>query len=311
MKKTIKACAALVMAGSFAFATSASAFSDVTDASNAKIAEALQQQGVMQGVGSDLFAPQSDLTNAQAIQLIVNAFDLKTDPGTDDKPVSSFNTDAWYAPAYEAALDNGIETVKKSDSVNAKITREAFASLLLEGINTTGQYPTTKMYIAFEDEKEFTDTHMGAVQTLGNMRILSRTESKFRPQDPITRMEAAEMVYNALEFINNVGGDNQTEDGTGANDLNVTTKTEADGRIKATLKASMPNPGYGLKIENVKYENGKAIIEYRVTNPEPGMMYPQVITDVEVSTYLTETHTEVAAQPIDGSTGGSDAKLLQ
>ncbi|NGZ75417.1 protease complex subunit PrcB family protein [Saccharibacillus alkalitolerans] len=309
MKKTVKACAALMMAGSFAFAASASAFSDVTGAENAKIAESLQQKGIMKGVGSDLFAPSLDLTNAQAIQLIVNAFDMKAASDVDHTPSKSFNNDAWYAPAYEAALQSGIETVTKSDPVGAKITREAFASLLLEGINTTGQYPTTKMYLAFEDEDEFSDSGMNAVQTLGNMRIISPTLGEFRPQEPITRMEAAEMVYNAVEFINNVGGG--AEDGSEANDVTVTTTQEADGRVKATLKASLPNPGYGLKINDVAIEDGKAVIRYTVTAPEPGMMYPQVITEAEASTYLTGTYTEVVAEQIGGKTGGSDAKLLK
>lgn len=312
MKKTMKACAALVMAGSFAFAASASAYSDIKDDNNAKVAQSLQQMGVMKGIGEDRFAPALDLTNAQAIQLIVNAFDMKVNPGVDYKPDASFNSNAWYAPAYEAALHNQIKTVTKSDSPSAKITREAFASLLLEGINTTGQYPTTKMYIFFDDEKEFTGDHLGAVQILGNMRILS-PGGDFRPQEPITRMEAAQLVYNAIEFINNVGGgqDNGSEDGTGAIDVSVTTKTEADGRVKATLKTSLPNPGYGLKINDVKYEDGKAIVQYSISKPQPGMMYPQVITEAEASTYLTGTYSEVVAERIDGGTPISDAKSLK
>ncbi|WP_172252933.1 protease complex subunit PrcB family protein [Saccharibacillus deserti] len=309
MKKTVKACAALVMAGSFAFAASASAFSDVSDSGNAKIVESLQQKGIMQGIGSDRFAPSVDLTNAQAVQLIVNAFGLETDPGVDYMPDPKFNNDAWYAPAYEAALHNQIKTVTKSDSANGKITREAFASLLLEGINTTGQYPTTKMFIVFEDENEFTKEHMNAIQTLGNMRILSPANGEFRPQDPITRMEAAQMVYNAVEFIQKVkgGSDAGSEEGG----VNVTTSTEADGRVKATLKASLPNPGYGLKIDGVKYEGGKAIIQYTVTNPDPDMMYPQVITDVEVSTYLTGTYTEVTTEQNGGTKPVTDTKSLK
>lgn len=309
MKKTVKACAALVMAGSFAFAASASAFSDVSDSANAKVVESLQQKGIMKGIGSDRFAPSVDLTNAQAVQLIVNAFGLETDPGVDYMPDPKFNNDAWYAPAYEAALHNQIKTVTKSDSANGKMTREAFASLLLEGINTTGQYPTTKMFIVFEDENEFTKEHMNAIQTLGNMRILSPASGEFRPQEPITRMEAAQMVYNAVEFIQNVTGG--SDEGSETNSVSVVTSKEADGRVKATLKASLPNPGYGLKIEGVKYDGGKAIVQYSVTNPDPDMMYPQVITDVEASTYLTGTYTEVTTEQTGGAAPVADAKSLK
>ncbi|MCQ4087275.1 S-layer homology domain-containing protein [Saccharibacillus sp. JS10] len=309
MKKTIKACAALVMAGSFAFAASASAFSDIQNDDSAKIAQTLQDKGIMKGIGKDLFAPSLDLTNAQAIQLIVNAFDLKVNPGVDYMPEASFNNNAWYAPAYEAALHNKIETVTKKDSVNAKMTREAFASLLLEGINTTGQYPTTKMYIFFDDEKEFTGDHFGAIQILGNMRIIS-PGGEFRPQEPITRMEAAEMVYNAVEFVekmkSNTGGE-ETEE----TDVTVMTAQENDGRVKATLKVSLPNPGYGLKIEDVKYAGNKATVHYTITKPDPNMMYPQVITEAEASTYLTGTPSEVVAELVGGEAPSSDAKLLK
>ncbi|MDO3410615.1 S-layer homology domain-containing protein [Saccharibacillus sp. CPCC 101409] len=309
MKKTIKACAALVMAGSFAFAASASAFSDIKDTSDAKIAASLQEQGIMKGVGSDRFAPALDLTNAQAVQLIVSAFGIQSDGGAAFKPGASFNEKAWYASAYKAASQNGIQTVTTKDSVSAKITREAFASLLLEGVNTTGDYATTKMYLVFKDEKDFTSKHVGAVQTLGNMKIISAdADGNFRPQDPITRMEAAQMVYNAIEFIDRVN--NQPSEGTEGPEVSVTTATESDGRVKATLTVSLPNPGYGLKISDVKYEGDKATVVYTITQPDPGMMYPQVITEATASTYLNKAYAEVTAEQAGGSTA-TDAKLLK
>lgn len=117
------------------------------------------------------------------------------------------------------------------------------------------------------------------------------------------------MRYNAVKFTKNVGISIGEE--MGKRSMGVTTTIEADGRVKATVKASMPNPGCELKIDDVKYEDGKAIIHYRISPPQPGMMVAQVITDAEASIYLTGEYTEVTAEQVGRAKKRTDAKLLE
>ena len=91
----------------------------------------------------------------------------------------------------------------------------------------------------------------------------------------------------------------------------ISITTEADGRVKATLKVALPNPGYELHIREVTYTNGRAVIRYAVSSPQPGSLYPQVITEAEAFTYLTGAYTEVTAEQVGRPHRKPDAKLLE
>ncbi|MCJ8010706.1 protease complex subunit PrcB family protein [Paenibacillus sp. KQZ6P-2] len=52
-------------------------------------------------------------------------------------------------------------------------------------------------------------------------------------------------------------------------------------------KSGMPNPGYGLVVDRIEFLSGhKAVAYYHFTTPEPGKMYPQVISTAKASFFL-------------------------
>ncbi|MNN45383.1 hypothetical protein D3C81_1597170 [compost metagenome] len=73
-------------------------------------------------------------------------------------------------------------------------------------------------------------------------------------------------------------------------------ETAGDGVNKATVTVSnLPNPGYGLSIDRIEFgKNKTAVIYFSVTKPDPGKMYPQVISSASAATYLPDGYTAVA-----------------
>ncbi|TQR37408.1 S-layer homology domain-containing protein [Brevibacillus brevis] len=168
----------------------------------------LQQQGVIKGVDDSKFAPNETITAAQGIQLMVNAFDLslaavtfvKAPQATDY--FSKANNDAWYAESLIIAAVNGLELPNDLDP-NAEWTREQFIHQLMKVMETKGNLPMIKLVpVEIRDDQELTVDYQGSIQrALARDIIELDKENKLHPQKPVTREEAAEMIYNALAYL--------------------------------------------------------------------------------------------------------------
>lgn len=300
-KKITLACS--ILAASVSFGTSAFAFSDLHgNAAEAKI-NALHHQGIINGVSHDRFAPKSKLTFAQGIQFIVSGLKLspKPDAGNSSAKASDYfdkvKDKAWYAPAFLTAKQNGLSLDKTIDP-NGTMTRIQFAHLMTQALQSKGDFPVTRMYAEITDAGKISSAEMNSLQTLFNTRILTLEKNNtFRPYDPVTRMEAAVWIYDAAEFVKKVitpGDDTTAPENTF--EAAVTLEKAGDGVNKATLTVSnLPNPGYGLSIDRIEFgKNKTAVIYFSVTKPDPGQMYPQVISKATAVTYLPEGYTAVA-----------------
>ncbi|CAH1210474.1 hypothetical protein PAECIP111892_03502 [Paenibacillus auburnensis] len=168
----------------------------------------LQEQGVIHGVSDTKFLPDAPVTAAQGIQMFVNALDLNIDLlrffkaplATDYFPNAS--NDAWYAEALIIAANNDIGLPSNLDP-GKSWTREEFTHQLMLAIQKHSNLPMIKiMPVDIADSTEFTGGSDGSVQLALVLGIAALDSSgKFHPAADITRAEAAEMVYNALEYI--------------------------------------------------------------------------------------------------------------
>ncbi|WP_188068266.1 S-layer homology domain-containing protein [Brevibacillus brevis] len=168
----------------------------------------LQQQGVIKGVDDSKFAPNETITAAQGIQLMVNAFDLslaavtfiKAPQATDY--FSKADNNAWYAGSLIIAAVNGLELPNHLDP-NAEWTREQFIHQLMKVMETKGNLPMIKLVpVEIRDDQELTVDYQGSIQrALARDIIELDKENKLHPQKPVTREEAAEMIYNALAYL--------------------------------------------------------------------------------------------------------------
>lgn len=300
MKRFIVKTSVVALSLSFAFGgMSAYAFDDVTSDTQVQMLQVLRDQGIVNGVSSNKFNPAGTLTEAQGIQMIVNAFDLSAGNVKKEKGNSK-----WYHAAYDAARAEGLSLPAIRDAEEA-LTREVFANLLFEGINTTGEYPVILLYNHIKDEQEIKPEYISSIQNLLNMKVISLSnEEQFRPRDTLTRMEAAEMVYQAREFIDRNGSGGGTDEtpgtvpGSGQQAMvpEVSSQTIDEKTVKVKISLELPNPGYGLEIKDVELgKNGKAIIKYEIIQPDPNKMYPQVITERTAETNIPSGYTPEVA----------------
>ncbi|MFS0838561.1 S-layer homology domain-containing protein [Paenibacillus sp. 1P03SA] len=283
MKNKKNMIAALTLGCSLLAASSASAFSDV-QGPDAAVIESLQSKGVIQGVSEDKFAPQGKLTSVQGVHLIVKALQLKaageTLPGADAP---------WYAESLEIAAKNGLPVELAADA-SAELTREQFAHLLFKGIRATGDYPLIKMYIQVADEKEMTPSYQGSIQNLLLMKVAFLDgKNEFHPKAPITRMEAAGMIAKAIEFTDRYKERTDNQENQEVS-FTVEKVNEDINKIVLTRK-EQPSPGYGISITKIEMnDNGHAKVHYKLTSPEPGKMYPQVIWSSKTETYVSSKY---------------------
>ncbi|WP_411350167.1 S-layer homology domain-containing protein [Paenibacillus sp. WLX2291] len=199
---------------------SALAFDDVNQQQKQAITS-LQQQGVIAGMSKDSFEPESDLSYAQAITLLMNAYDLNIDNMRFIKmPVATdlythVSDKAWYADALVFAYYNDVK-LDKSVNVADSISREQFATLLMDTLERKAGLPMINLVPAdIKDESDITAGNQGAIQRALHYKIITLHEDgTFQPNEKLTRGEAAQWLYNSLQLLHEKTGTKQapTED---------------------------------------------------------------------------------------------------
>jgi hypothetical protein len=299
MKKMISVALTTVLVGSLSFGT-AFAFTDVDDSQKEAIT-VLKDRGIVSGIDSEHFAPKGKLTYAQSVQMIVKGLDLNMDllrfikePLATDTYTNIPNK-AWYANAFIIAHYSGLE-IPKDVNPNAIITREQFGNLLVRALEKKGDFPLVKMFIQFNDEAQITPELQGSLQRMVLYKIAELDKKgNFNPKAEVTRGQAAAWVYNTVRFL-----DNHTSipAPTPAPTEEIAVKVEkvSEDVNKIILsRGEKPNPGYGIEINSIRFEqDGKAVITYKLVEPDPDKMYAEVITEAKVETFISSKYTAVA-----------------
>lgn len=295
-KPTIRrwAVIAMTMAALSATAT-ASAFSDIRGVNGEREITALKIEGILSGVGDDRFDPNGPLTLAQGVALVLKGLDLQNpdEEHGGQKP--------WYAAALETAAQYRLP-VDPVASPDARLTREQFARLLSEAVSLKGPFAHIMIYLTFADEDQVDPNAMGSVQLLLISKIADLdAQKRFRPKDTITRAEAAVWLYRAREFVRNnrpVSEDGQTA--AKGQEVRLIVENINDEVDRVTIDWGLkPNPGYGVRITAVEFpENRKAVVRYRLLEPDPDRFYAQVVVEAKSVTYVPHGF-EVVAKPAD------------
>ncbi|WP_281885043.1 S-layer homology domain-containing protein [Paenibacillus sp. YYML68] len=277
-------------------AAPAAAFEDL-EAGQRESVLSLKERGIVNGVDSKHFAPRSKTSYAEAVHLLVKAFDLNIDhmkfikkPEASDY-FTQVPNDAWYSESFVIAHLNGIP-LPKDISPDGIVTRERFADMIIHAIDTKGTFPVIKMLIIFEDEADIDPALSYSVQRLVLHGIVKQQEDRrFNPKSELTRGEAAVWVYQAVQFVNSHTKPQQQE--------KVTVKVEkvnADVNKVILSRGEKPTAGYAIRITGILFEeDGRAIITYKVTDPAPDSMNAMVITEPTAETYVASGY-EITAQ---------------
>ncbi|RKN86801.1 S-layer homology domain-containing protein [Paenibacillus ginsengarvi] len=298
MKKRLLMAVTAILIAIAMMAGSAYAFSDTSGDPNEDHINALQQAGIVSGVNEQMFAPKGKVTMAQGITMLVKAFDLNIDrlrfikePKASDY-FTKVADDAWYATSFMYAHLNGVPIPKDVDP-SQSMTKEQFADLLFHALSTKGDYAFVEMYVAIKDEDQINKDYMNSIQKLLLGKMTELHDGYFYPKQEITRSEAARMLHAAIQFAKQHKPVPVKSDVT----LSVTKVNDEVNKVTLTW-AERPNPGYGISVSAIAFtEDGKAIITYVMHEPAPGKMYPQVITEAKVDTFIASSYEPVLNSP--------------
>ncbi|AFC33134.1 S-layer domain-containing protein [Paenibacillus mucilaginosus 3016] len=278
------------------------AFGDVSGEQAAPILD-LKERGVVSGVDQDRFVPQGKTTYAEGVAMLVKGLNLNTDnmkfikaPEASDY-FTNVPNDAWYADSFIKAHLNGVPLPKDVNPAGT-LTREAFANLLVHAVETKGNFPLIKMYIAFADESEITPELGGAVQRLVLYKFATVGEdSKFYPKRELTRGEAAVWLHNAIRFLENHQGQPEPAP-VPQEEVQVTVEKVNDSVNRVVLsRGQKPTSGYGIEITGIRFEGeGRAVVTYKLSDPAPDSMNATVITEPKAETYISSQY-KPAAEP--------------
>lgn len=273
------------------------AFSDIQgDPGEAQIT-ALQKAGIVSGITEDQFAPKSQLTMAQSVAMIVKAFDLNfnglqffKEPKASDY-FTNIPDDAWYAQAFLYAQFNGLPLAKDVDP-NLNITKEQYADLVFHALTAKGDYAFVQMYVVLKDEQDVTKSYMDSIQKLVLGKMTELEDGYFHPKREITRSEAARMLQAAVEF-SKTHESIPKPPAQGEVTLSVTKVNDEVNKVTLS-RGEQPNPGYRITVSAIEFtDDGNAVITYTLHEPEPGKMYPQVVTEAKVDTFVSSAYKPV------------------
>ena len=192
MKKIISLLLTLVMLFSLstvAFAADDGYFYDISKSKNEAAIEYLYDLSVIEGYGNHKFGPNDTLTRAQACAIIVRAMCADNEIFRDyDDTFVDVSWNEWYRPYVDTAYRNSYMHGygKGYFGPTDQVTYAQFATIITNvlGYDATkigGTWPANVYYIA-EKIDLFDNTTKSALAT-----------------DPITREDAVQMIYNALD----------------------------------------------------------------------------------------------------------------
>lgn len=208
--KVVSICTAALLTLTIAMPTYA-ATAPFTDLDNFRAKEkifSLQERGYVAGIGGGLFAPSNVITAAESIALIVKALNINLDhvrfikaPLATDY-FTKANNEAWYANTLIIAAVNGLELPSDLDP-SEEWTREQFTYQLIQAMEAKRNLPEIKLIpLEFADRDQVTAEYDGAIQRAFVYKLVQLDEEeKFSPKAKISRGQAAEQIYNALEFL--------------------------------------------------------------------------------------------------------------
>lgn len=171
-------------------------FADV--AANAWYYDAVKfasENGLMNGISSNLFAPDANLSRAQLAQILYNKEDKPTVSG--GSTFTDVATDAWYSDAVTWAATNDI-VVGYGNGLfgpDNNITREQLIVMLWR---YAGE-PAANAEVSFSDTNQISDFALAAIRWAVENGILAGKENHILdPKGCTTRAEVAQMLKNYL-----------------------------------------------------------------------------------------------------------------
>ncbi|WP_068787207.1 S8 family serine peptidase [Paenibacillus phocaensis] len=186
-------------------------FSDVTPAKfpwAVDAIEVLASKDILAGSVGNSFQPESQVTRAEFVSMLVRALELKADPGAAGAVTfSDVSAGSWYEEAVKIATSKGLIS-GYADGVFAPdrpITRGEMAVVLSKALKVLGQSVSAGAAgesVAFADHARIPAWATEAVANVTGLGIMKgKAGNRFEANLPTTRAEAAVVVYRVFKDL--------------------------------------------------------------------------------------------------------------
>ncbi|GAB6505688.1 S-layer homology domain-containing protein [Bacillus sp. GZT] len=194
-----------------ATAAEESAFKDVPKGHwSADAINTMAAKGIISGMGDGLFGFGEDVTRAQVATFMVKAKGIET--GSTKTPFTDVDEKEWYAQFVAAAEANKIMGGLGDNKFGPKdkLTRAQMAQLL---VNAYGFKADENNKKTFNDIDGLSwATAKSSIETLASLGLIAgEGEGKFNPNGIVTREQAAQFIYNAMNYNPEVKTDAKVE----------------------------------------------------------------------------------------------------
>lgn len=183
-------------------------FSDVSENHKAYDAVSyLAEQGIINGKSEKLYCPDDSLKREEFAKILTNAFGLKS---LENAPVFyDVPARTWYADYVAKVAVSGLMqgTSQNSFGTGYTLSRQDLALILKRFLDRENVALSQDSTIIYADSNDVADYAKEAVSALSGCGImLGKEDNLWRPEDDVTRADAALAVYNALMYQKEYSG---------------------------------------------------------------------------------------------------------
>ena len=163
-------------------------------------------RGIVEGTGDDLFEPQTTITRAHFVTMLMRALDVELRGGWMPAPMADVSEVPEWALTYVMqARAIGLPITDSEDrfNPNAPITRQEMFFIAYEAMDTCGMLPSayTLNIVPFVDSDEVDTAYFDAIQCLAKLKLVNgNPNGTLNPKGESTRAEGAQFFYNVLRY---------------------------------------------------------------------------------------------------------------
>lgn len=160
----------------------------------------LSYKNIMQGDGNGLFRPDDYITREEFVKIVAALF-CGGETSERELEFKDVKSGEWYEQFIAVSVDKGFIKGISEDmfGIGSYVSRQDAAVIMKRIIDTYKiEYSVVKSKIDFADFESVDDYAEAAVDYLARIGIINGYEdSTFRPEEPITRAQAAKIVYES------------------------------------------------------------------------------------------------------------------
>lgn len=151
------------------------------------------------GTPGGSYEPATNVSRAEFAVLLTRALNLK--PGAMIS-FADVSRDAWYYDSLSAAYHAGLVQGRNDQTFdpNAPVTRQEMAVMIMKAYALQGRAATVEeASYSFADAVQIADWAADAVGSATSIGLIhGRGQQEFAPEAPLTRAEAAQIVFQLL-----------------------------------------------------------------------------------------------------------------